>query len=44
MSGMSSKAMGKLQDELRENAKNLPDEVAKLTKEMQAVITKINKG
>lgn len=44
MSGMSSKAMGKLQDELRENAKNLPDEVAKLTKEMQAVVTKINKG
>ena len=44
MSGMSSKAMGKLQNELIENAKNLPDEVAKLTKEMQAVVTKINKG
>jgi len=44
MSGMSSKAMGKLQDELRENAKNLPDEVAKLTKEMQTVVDKINKG
>jgi len=44
MSGMSSKAMMKLQDELRENAKNLPDEVAKLTKEMQTVVDKINKG
>jgi hypothetical protein len=44
MSGMSSKAMGKLQNELIENAKNLPDEVAKLTKEMQAVVDKINKG
>jgi len=44
MSGMSSKAMGKLQNELRENAKNLPDELAKLTKEMQAVVDKINKG
>jgi hypothetical protein len=44
MSGMSSKAMMKLQDELRENAKNLPDEVAQLTKEMQAVVDKINKG
>ncbi|NDG63615.1 MAG: hypothetical protein EBY29_09160 [Planctomycetes bacterium] len=44
MSGMSSKAMGKLQNELIENAKNLPDEVAKLTKEMQTVVDKINKG
>jgi len=44
MSGMSSKAMGKLQNELAENAKNLPDEVAKLTKEMQTVVDKINKG
>jgi hypothetical protein len=44
MSGMSSKAMGKLQNELAENAKNLPDELAKLTKEMQAVVDKINKG
>jgi uncharacterized protein YcbK (DUF882 family) len=44
MSGMSSVAMSKLQNELRENAKNLPDELAKLTKEMQAVVDKINKG
>ena len=42
MSGMSSKAMGKLQDELRENAKDLPKEVAKLTDELKIAVKKLN--
>jgi hypothetical protein len=42
MSGMSSKAMGKLQDELRANANDLPKEVAKLTDELKIAVKKLN--
>jgi hypothetical protein len=42
MSGMSSKAMGKLQDELRSNANDLPKEVAKLTDELKIAVKKLN--